>query len=364
MFPVVKRRGSCYISVWTATIGKKSKESEMKFTKQDMAKIGSMRQAASIRRSVLDEGKGRGMRIVDVDNGSGLRFTVYPDRGMDIGEATFMGNSLVWLPPAPGAPGIYEPEGLNWLRTFGGGMLTGCGFLNVGGPCEAGGELHGLHGRLSHIPAEELNTRARWEDDGTYSLTVSGSVTHSKVFGENIRLERTISCAAGVNTVVIEDSITNNGFADSPFMQLYHMNFGWPMVCEKSYLVAADHEVIPQGATAAAGLAEWDRMSLPVPGFAEQVFYHQIPADADGMSRITLVNPVLKIKLTVACRRAELPYIVEWKQMGQGEYVLGLEPGNCVPENQNANREKHILKTIRPGETIRHKVTVTAEQYD
>ena len=32
-------------------------------------KVGAMRQLASIRRAVLDDGKGRGMRIVDVSNG-------------------------------------------------------------------------------------------------------------------------------------------------------------------------------------------------------------------------------------------------------------------------------------------------------
>ena len=54
-------------------------------------RMGSMRQLAGIRRAELEDGKGRGMRILDVTNGSGLAFTVYPDRGMDIGETTFKG---------------------------------------------------------------------------------------------------------------------------------------------------------------------------------------------------------------------------------------------------------------------------------
>jgi galactose mutarotase-like enzyme len=119
----------------------------------------------------------------------------------------------------------------------------------------------------------------------------------------------------------------------------------------------------PQGDVAAAGLEQWDKMSLPIPGFAEQVFYHQIPADSDGMMNISLVNPDEKLKLTVSCRRKELPYFVEWKQMGQGEYVLGLEPANCLPENQNNNRAKNTLKTIKPGEIIRLKVMVTIEKF-
>jgi hypothetical protein len=49
--------------------------------------------------------------------------------------------------------------------------------------------------------------------------------------------------------------------------------------------------------------------------------------------------------------------------MGQGEYVLGLEPANCLPENQNNNRAKNTLKTIKPGEIIRLKVMVTIEKF-
>lgn len=337
----------------------------MKFDKQNLAgKIGSMRQAASIRRAILDDGRGRGMRIIDVDNGSGVRFTIYPDRGMDIGEASFCGIQLAWLPAEPATPASYEATGINWLRSWGGGMLTGCGLTNVGGPCEANGESHGLHGRISHIPATDVNTETKWEEDGSYMLTVSGKVIQSRVFGEDLCLTRKISCKAGVNNIVIEDTIENLGFTTQPFMALYHMNFGWPLVNENSFITAEKHKTVPQGAVAAAGLDKWDTMCLPDPDFAEQVFYHDIPADADGMMTMSINNPDEKIKLSVSCRKAELPCFVHWKQMGQREYVIGLEPANCIPENQNANREKGTLKTIDPGEVIKHKIVVSLKKID
>jgi hypothetical protein len=284
---------------------------------------------------------------------------------MDIGEASFCGLPMVWLPAEPGVPASYEPENINWLRSWGGGMLTGCGLVNVGGPCDTAGESHGLHGRLSHIPATEVNTSSCWMDDDNYLLTVSGKVIHSRVFGEDLVLTRKISVTAGCNTINIEDSVENTGFTEQPLMMLYHMNFGWPLVNENSFLSPVDgHSVTPQGDVAAAGLGNWDKMQLPTAGFAEQVFYHDIPADAEEMSAVSLINPDEKVKLTVGCRKAELPYIVQWKQMGLGEYVLGIEPGNCVPENQNGNRQKGILRTIAPGETVKHKVTVTLEKID
>ena len=52
------------------------------------------RQIAGVRTSVLDDGKGRGIRVADIYNGSGLEFTVLLDRGMDIGRASFKGVPL------------------------------------------------------------------------------------------------------------------------------------------------------------------------------------------------------------------------------------------------------------------------------
>ena len=37
--------------------------------------------------------------------------------------------------------------------------------------------------------------------------------------------------------------------------------------------------------------------------------------------------------------------------MGEGEYVVGLEPGNCNPDGRDVMREKGVLKFLKPGET-------------
>ncbi|MCI5779778.1 MAG: aldose 1-epimerase family protein [Lentisphaeria bacterium] len=334
----------------------------MDFSREKISgRVGAMRQVAAIRRAVLDDGPGRGMRIIDVSAGGGLSFTVYPDRGMDIGEASYKGMPLVWLTPGSATPESYEPEQFNWLRTWGGGLLTGCGLLNVGGPCEAG-ESHGLHGRLSHLKAVDVNTEREWDGAGNYRLTVSGKVSHRRVFGEDLLLTRRISTVLGGNTLEIVDTVENAGFRTTPYMQLYHMNFSWPLVDERSFLVAPEHPVMPQNDVAAAGLAQWDRMSAPTPGFVEQVFYHDLPADASGMAEMKLVSPTLKLAVRVRYSKASLPQFMEWKQMGQGEYVLGLEPGNCVPEGQVSNREKGLLKYLAPGEKVCSRVELVLDE--
>lgn len=325
-------------------------------------RLGTMEQLASIRRFVSDDGKGRGMRVIEVNNGSGLSFSVYPDRGMDIGPASYKGTPLAWLAcNGEVAPQFYDAAGIEWLRTWAGGLLTSCGLANVGGPGNVGGESHGLHGRLSHLPAEEVNTKASWQDDGTYSLRVRGRVRHSRVFGENLALTRRIATALGSAAIEVRDTITNNGFAPAPFMLLYHINLGWPLVDNNATLDMPRHKVVPQNDHAAAGLADWSSFTAPVPGFAEQVYYHTLPKNRQGLASARLVNKKLGIAFRVTYRVEELPYLIQWKQMGQGEYVVGLEPANCLPEGQAQNAAKGILRTIAPGETIETLLTLSVE---
>jgi len=327
-----------------------------------MPRLGSMEQLASIRRLVVDDGKGRGMRVVEVNNGSGLAFTVYPDRGMDIGAATYKGTPLAWLSRnGDVAPHFYDPSGIEWLRTWAGGLLTGCGLSNVGGPGAAGGENHGLHGRLSHLPAESVNTRAEWTAEGTYGLCVCGHVRQSRVFGENLSLTRRITTALGENTITVRDTVANHGYADVPFMLLYHINLGWPLVDDGAVLDAPDHRVTPQTERAAEGLAEWAAVGAPVPGFAEQVYYHDLPADGQGMASLRLVNAKLGLAFRVAYRVAELPFLIQWKMTGQGEYVVGLEPANCFPEGQEQNAQRGTLRMLAPGESVETLLRLSVE---
>ncbi|MEI6158107.1 MAG: DUF4432 family protein, partial [Atribacterota bacterium] len=39
------------------------------------------------------------------------------------------------------------------------------------------------------------------------------------------------------------------------------------------------------------------------------------------------------------------------KMLGESEYVLGMEPGNCYPEGRSKEREAGRLVTLKPGES-------------
>src|SRR5438105_15698597 len=98
------------------------------YTPDQLAQFtGTLRQIAGVRLLERADGKARGLRVADIYTGSGFRFEVLLDRALDIGAADFGGRPLAWLFPALGTPAQHEPQGLGWLRTFGGGVMTTCG---------------------------------------------------------------------------------------------------------------------------------------------------------------------------------------------------------------------------------------------
>ncbi len=318
--------------------------------------VCSMRQIARVRESVLNDGRGRGIRIVDFKNGAGLDFTVLLDRGMDIEEASFKGIPLGWL-SAGGCshPGLYHDagDGFGWLRTWHGGLVTGCGLYNAGAP--SGTDLT-LHGRLSHLQAEKCVRGESWID-GKYVLSVSGELRESRMFGENLLLKRTVSTVMGTAEIEITDTVTNEGFGTSPVMMLYHINLGFPMISPSAEIVAKKHPVVPRDNVAAPGLATWNKLIPPQKGFKEQCFYHDIPAEKDGYAKIAVSNPDLGLGFEVSYRKKELPFLTEWKMMGEGEYVLGIEPANCHVEGMDKEREHFkSLKRLEPGESVEFSV--------
>lgn len=325
--------------------------------------IGTMDQVARIRTSVLDDGRGRGIRVADVDNGSGLRFTVLLDRGMDIGDASFEGVPVAYQTPVGLVhPAHFESDGFRWLRSFGGGLLAGCGMRTAGNPVpeegmEVAGPL-GLHGRLSNIPAEDVSVSKVWKN-GRYELSVSGTVREVSFFAENLELRRTITTAMGDNSISITDEIINVGVRPSPLMMIYHINLGYPLLSEDSVVEGKSLSTTPRNEAAAACIDTWNECYAPTSGCAETCYYHDVETDEDGMARMTLKNKKTGRAVEVAYRKAELPFFTQWKMMGEQEYVMGLEPANCHPDGQALEKENGTLKTLEPGEAVELSVVIS-----
>jgi hypothetical protein len=320
--------------------------------------VGDLSQVAGIRLAEWADGVERGLRVAEVCTGSGLAFSVLLDRGMDIGPASYKGMPLAWVSPTGwGHPMYYDPQGSGWLRTFGAGLLTGCGLTYLGAAGDDAGEPLGLHGRLSNLPSSHVRVEQAWQGDEC-SFWVEGEMRQASVFGENLRLTRRITVALGGNRISLHDRVENLGVTASPLMILYHINLGFPFLDESSQVVTEAHAVEARDAAAEPGLGDWMRFQKPTAGYAEQVFYHDLPMDTNGWASIQLVNPTRQLGLRVGFKKDTLPNLVEWKMMGQGTYVLGLEPANCRVGGRSQERRRGSLQTLQPGEQREFQVEI------
>lgn len=325
------------------------------WTRQELTRYtGSIDQLGGVRLGVLDDGKGRGIRTAHFETGSGLAFTVLLDRGMDIGSTRFKGAALAWASSVgPAHPMYFEKDGLAWHRTWGGGLLNGCGTTHAGAPCEDQGEALGIHGRLSHIPASNIWADAAWQGD-EYEMWVQGKVRETTVKGENILVQRRISTHLGSSRLFIHDTITNEGLAPAPHMMLYHFNFGFPLVAEGTEFIAPSQKVTPFRAEGAAAL-DHTRYGAPIDDFLEQAFRHEMTAGTDGFATLVLANRAFDagqgLGLYLRYRPVELPHIVQWLFVRAGAYVTALEPQNCPVMNRAKARENGTLPFLAPGET-------------
>ena len=323
--------------------------------------VGDLSQIAGMKSYQLMEGKGRGIRGIDVWTGSGFRFTILPDRGMDISEASYQGKSLCWRsPPGDVHPHFFESAGFGWVRSFFGGLLTTCGLTYCGAPCEDEGESLGLHGRISNTPAEIVSVRRRWEKDD-YFLEIEGNLRETTVFGENLVLKRKIHTCLGESRLWIEDKVENQGYERSPLMLLYHINGGFPTISEGSRLISPTLKVTPRDEEAEKGREDYARFSAPIPNFKEKVYYHEMKKDESGLIHCALVNENLEgegLGFYVTYKKSQLPHFIQWKMMGQRDYVVGMEPANCRVEGRAQERASGRLSFIEPGEELRFNLEI------
>ena len=320
--------------------------------------IGDYSQLFGIKEYKLIGGRANGVRAMDVKTGGGLEFTVIADRCLDIAGLSFKGINCSYLNKTGiVSPEYYEKEGDGFLRNFFGGFLTTCGLRNVGADCEDEGEKFTVHGRISNIPAEEVSVSTEWNDDNA-ELKISGKMREARMFGENLVLTRKITCLFNENKIHIQNTVENLGFKREGLMILFHFNLGYPLLDEDAILVTPTQKLVPRDAEAKKGETEYNRFQPPTRDYSEQVFYHRLKADETGETSVALVNRKLEIAAALHFNKKQLGNFIQWKQMGEGEYVLGMEPANCLVAGRAEDRKNKTLEYIGPGETRNFDIVV------
>ena len=333
------------------------------YSKTDLLmRLGDLSQVAGIRPIELVNGSERGVRAFHFTTGSGLSFTVLADRGLDIFDAKYNGWSLCWHSASgAAAPAFYDRHDLGWLWSFYGGLLVTCGLSQAGAVNEDGRESLGLHGRISNIPAQNVSLGGEWRDDD-YFLWLSGEMREGKLFGPNLLLRRTIQCRLGQPKISLVDEIENQGYQETPFMLLYHCNMGFPIVDSGSELIAVIEDMKPRDGEAEKGAQIFDTFENPTSGYKEQCFYIDHAVNARGYVQVALVNRRFNNNrgcgVYLSYPKKELPCYTQWKMMGQGDYVVGMEPGNCVPEGRASARGRGVLRMLQPGEKVKLDIEI------
>lgn len=313
--------------------------------------VGDMRQLAGIELVQAMEGSERGVRKAFVRSGSGLEFVVHLDRGFDIGEVRLAGYNLTWRSPVGAVhPHAHQDED-GWLRRFSGGLLSTCGLENVG-PAERAGPLHG---RYSSTPATLITQRSSWQGE-RYLSELVGEVRDYKLFGSNLQLVRHITTTHDRPTIRIHDTVENHSFETQSLTLLYHCNFGYPLLAEGTTISFAG-TLTPRDSAARAGLEQVHVMHAPRRGYREQVFDCDLEADANGYGSVALRNDALALEVVLRFPKAALPHFTLWKQLGEGAYVLGLEPGTCGVLGFEQERKLGRVVTLEPGERYETSLT-------
>jgi len=338
-------------------------------------KISNRAQLGGIETSVIDNGPARGTRIAWVNTGTGLRYKVIIDRAMDIGDAFFNGHSLAWLSHlGVVTPQPFSNRGGDWLRTFGGGLLTTCGLSHVGGPERDGFGERGLHGHVSNLPAEIESIIQPNLFDDQMEMSLTGVINETQIFGPSLQLKRTISGTLGKAVIRIHDEVINRGNQPAPHMLLYHCNLGWPLVDEGSKIIwKGDWKTSDADCNSKIFRTGNDFRTCPSPldahsGSGEEAAFIDIAADSSGNCTCGVHNPRLGVALAFRFKKDQLPWLTNWQHWGKGEYVVGLEPGTNPPIGQAQAREQNELILIAPGESKKYdlemEVLHTEEEID
>lgn len=328
----------------------------MELSKRELLKrVGILSQVAGVREVELRSGRAKGTKALEAYNPAGLRFTVLPDKCMDLAEMSYRGINLGFLSKnGLTSNSFFNALDNEFLYNWSGGLLSTCGLANTGEACTDQGLYRTEHGRIGSMPAEGLSVREIWNgDDCVFKL--SGSMRESRIYGSNLMLHREIECGIFDRKITIVDTLENLEPSPEEFMILYHINFGYPLVDEGSEVVRSEARTYARTEMTDEDLAAWGRMEAPLDGHPEQVFYHVNPS-VYPIAQAAILNRRLKLGVAVAYSADTLPILVHWKSRRSHDYTVALEPSNTYIMGRSKEREHGTLPRILGYESIRFKL--------
>lgn len=281
-------------------------------------RVGDLRQIASVRQIVLNDGPEIGVRALLFSTGGGLDFMVIVDRSLDIGTVNYRGAPVAWQSAAGfRSPFLTRPEddfGRGFNRAFCGFMQT-CGLDHIRQP----DGTSPLHGRLPQTPARLTAYGEDWETEEP-TLFCEGEVTQYRYGGESFRLERRIEAPVGGTALRISDRVTNLGPEPWTHDLLYHFNLGYPAIQAGTRVEINDKPIL-----------------APIPALPGELSraaecYRSGPTER-AECRLTTGDGRDAFSLAVAFATDSLPFVQLWSDLRPHVGVLAIEP--CTSDRNN-----------------------------
>lgn len=270
------------------------------FTKQELGRVfPDLMHVAGFKKLTVDDGSGRGTRLIQIDSGGGLRVDLLPDRCCDIGQVWCDNIPFGWISPM-GTPAPYAIRENNALS----GLMATCGFDHVRQPEIDEERSFPLHGNMMHMPSKIIATDTVWNGDECL-FRVKAEVTQFDLNHGAIRLQRHIYVPLGGRSLVVSDRVTVLS-GDLPLMAMYHINLGFPVVTPMS-TVSLNGEDISGDC-----LAENKIKTRPSGAAVSKV---ELAAAADGGARFRLKYDGRK-----------LPFLQTLRNAHEGINVFCIEP--------------------------------------
>lgn len=318
--------------------------------------VGGAAQDYAVALRTLRGGLSDGVQVVRVTCGD-LACDILPTRGMGLWKVWLRGAEIGWQSPVRGpvhpkfVP-LAEPSGLGWLDGFD-ELLVRCGLESNGAPEFAanGRLLYPLHGRIANRPAHQVQVAI---DGDAGEVTVTGVVEETRFLFRKLRMTSSVTLKVGETSVRVRDEVENLSGGPTEIQMLYHINFGEPMLDPDSRFVAPIKQLMPRDPRAAEGIATWNQYAPPVACYAEQVYYMELLAAADGRTQTLLRNASGTRGVSVRVNKQQLPCYTLWKNTisAPDGYATGLEPGTNFPNPRtHEGRQGRVVKLAAGAKT-------------
>ena len=219
----------------------------------------------------------------------------------------------------------------------------------------------GIHGRIANLPAYNLSWGAGWEND-EYTIWVEGTLHETAVFGENLTLKRRIWTRLNEPRLWIEDQVENHGF--NPRRTCSCSTSTWAFRWSARLPAWSFPSMSPCRVTSRRAWV-WNAAASSTTRSTvtrSRSFITSCKPDNQGQVELRLVNPAFNgqagLGVSLRFAQAEYPVFVEWKMMGEGIYVIGLEPANCHVEGRTKERQRGTLVMLQPGEVRTYRLEI------